>query len=239
MRVFLIFIFFGTIFPAQAQNGYKVDNTISNFKAESILNFDSKKADFNSLKKEITIIDFFGTWCIPCLRALPHMDSLQKQFPNNVRIILVSVENEDVLQKFVGDHKARNFPLLVDEDNKISDLFKPPSYPYTVVINSANNILAITEASNINTDQISVWLKLKNNANNNVASMPEKDTTTFVEKETQIRVNKYNELSQQFIYAAKTGNDVSEQINELAKINFESLATTLSNDDLRKAFWIN
>ncbi|MEO6869048.1 MAG: DUF547 domain-containing protein, partial [Ginsengibacter sp.] len=218
---------------------YKVDNTISNFKAESILNFDSKKADFNSLKKEITIIDFFGTWCIPCLRALPHLDSLQKQFPNTVRIMLVSVEKENVLQKFVDAKKALNFPLIVDEDNKISDAFRPPSYPYTVVINSANEILAITEASTLTAGQISSWLKLKNNQEDHEATMPKLDTTTFVKNTESLPVNKYNELSQQFIYAAKTGNDVSGKINELAEINFDSLATTLSNDDRRKAFWIN
>ena len=238
MRCFLIFIYFGLCYSASAQNGYKVNNTIINFKADNILNYSSEKADFNSLKKEITIIDFFGTWCIPCLRALPHLDSLQKQFPNNVRIILVSVEKEDILQKFVDDHKARNFPLVIDEGNNISDLFQPPSYPYTVVINSANNILAITDAASLTANQISDWLKLKNNTTGEAAAS-NTDKTTFA-KNTHIGpVNKYNELSQQFIYAAKTGNDVSEQINELSKINFDSLAATLSNDDLRKAFWIN
>ncbi|MFS8082153.1 MAG: DUF547 domain-containing protein [Ginsengibacter sp.] len=238
MRIFLFAIFFGSLLTANAQDGYKTHNTISNFKTERILNYSSEKSDFNSLKKQITIIDFFGTWCIPCLRALPHLDSLQKQFPNTVRIMLVSVEKENVLQKFVDDHKARNFPLVVDEGNKISDLFQPPSYPYTVVINSANNILAITEASSLNADQISGWLEIKSNAISEVVPS-KKDTSTFVKNTQSAPVNKDNELSQQFIYAAKTGNDVSGQINELAKLNLASLATTLSNDDMRKAFWIN
>ena len=239
MRFFLIFIFFGLYYSASAQNGYKVNNTIINFKADKILNYSSEKSDFNSLKKQITIIDFFGTWCIPCLRSLPHLDSLQKQFPNNLRIILVSVEKEAILQKFVDAHKAKDFPLVVDEENNISDLFQPPSYPYTVVINSANELLSITEASSITADQISSWLKLKNNNKDQETATSKTDTTTFVKNTESGPVNKYNELSQQFIYAAKTDNDVSQQINELANLDFDSLAKTLSTDDLRKAFWIN
>ena len=118
MRLFLFSIFVGFLLPVYAQNAYKAGSTIENFKAETILNYEAKKADFNSLKKQITIVDFFGTWCIPCLRALPHLDSIQKQFPDNVRVMLISVEKETALQKFVDDKKAKK---MADRKNRIME----------------------------------------------------------------------------------------------------------------------
>ena len=239
MRFLLVSILFAIYLPANAQEMYKVSNTIENFSAEKILNYDAERTDFNSLKKEITIIDFFGTWCIPCLRALPHLDSIQKEFPESVRVMLISVEKESALQKFVNDHKAKNFPLIVDTDKKISELFQPPSYPYTVVADAAGKIIAITEASNITANQISDWLKTKTNTKEIIPVKTKTDTTTFVEKESDLPLNKYNKLSEDFIYAAKTGNDVSTQIDELSKLNPDSLAEGLSTDEMKEAFWIN
>ena len=240
MRLILIFIFIGFSSPAPAQTVYKAGNTIENFKPETVLNFAEQNADFNYLKKEITIIDFFGTWCIPCLRALPHLDSLQRQFPERLRVMLISVEKKTPLQKFVSENKARNFPLLVDESKNISNLFQPPSYPYTVVVNASGEILAITEASEITGAKIEAWLKLKVNTNG-IKNEPviHMDNITLVQNEAAQNVNKYNELSEQFIYAAKTGSDVSELIMSLEKINLDSLEANLSNDDEIKAFWIN
>ena len=239
MRLLLICIFFGFFIPVQAQTGYQTGNTIENFEAETTLNFTDEKTDFNSLKKRITIIDFFGTWCIPCLRALPHLDSIQKQFPESVRVMLISVEKENVLQKFVDNKKAKNFPLIVDSNKKISNLFQPPSYPYTVVLDDIGKIIAITEASEISTKQVVEWLQVKTNSNEIIPVRSRKDTTTFVSNESIPPLNKYNQLSEEFIYAAKTGNDVSGQIKELANLNADSLAHSLSSDVEKEAFWIN
>jgi hypothetical protein len=46
-------------------------------------------------------------------------------------------------------------------------------------------------------------------------------------------------LSQEFIYAAKTGNGTTGFVDKLKKIGYETLKNSLNTDNDKKAFWIN
>ena len=238
----LIFSFF-FLFICLVSNGdvpYKKGDVIKDFTAEKILNSSVSSGSFNSLKKNITIIDFFGTWCIPCVRALPLLDNLQKKYADQLAVILVSVEKQEQLNKFLAARKHILFPIIIDGDNEITNLFQPPSFPYTVVVNNKNQIIAITEASEITDEKIKLWLSQK-------TSDTLQETKTIAEPVNNLPMNNsvtkastpLNELSQQFIYAAKTGNETALLLDQLKNINYDSLKDELTTDAEKKAFWIN
>ncbi|MFX5705810.1 thioredoxin domain-containing protein, partial [Acinetobacter baumannii] len=35
---------------------------------------------------QLTVIDFFGTWCAPCIKALPHLQELKQKFNDSITI---------------------------------------------------------------------------------------------------------------------------------------------------------
>ncbi len=77
----------------------------------------------NRLKNKDTtyVINFWATWCKPCVKELPAFDSLQKQDRNLVKVILVSLDfKEDIEKKvnpFLVKNKVKCEVVVLDEIN--------------------------------------------------------------------------------------------------------------------------
>ena len=237
LQVILIFFFSHTAF---SQGPYSSGDQVKNFPVNKLLNQKNIAKDLNGLKGQITILDFFGTWCVPCIKALPELTSLQQKFDGKLKVLLISTEDEQRLNKFVNARSGFPFPLIVDENNNISNAFQPPSFPYTVILDAANKIIAITEAGLINETMVNNWLAVK--------AVNTAGLSTFIDKappltntmnSTKRSSNKLVALSQDLMYAAKTGEETSVLTQKLKELSFDELQQGLKNDDEKKAFWIN
>jgi len=241
MMRFLFIILNIISFGAYAQQGYKEGDVVKDFTIKKILNHPASSASFSSFKNKLTIIDFFGTWCVPCIKALPHLKELQDKYKSELSILLVSNEEESKLSKFITAKKNFTFPLAVDEGEVFTNLFQPPSYPHSVILNGEGKILYITnDAGTINEAAITTWL-------NNKPGMPDtpiENTEPLIQNTAtptgrQKSNNPTVQLSQDFMYAAKTGEAVTNYEEQLKNMRYEDLKTALKNDDDKKAFWIN
>ena len=216
-------------------------NVVQDFKLEKILNYNVTNTSLSEFQKELTVIDFFGTWCAPCMRALPHLSALQNQFAGKIAFMLVSTEEEAKLSAFIQSRKGFTLPVIVDKDNKITNLFQPPSYPYTIVINRKREIISISNAATITEEKLSNWLK-NPELEKPLKVLPGARHDTAINNQTKTIIKSNNplvKLSQEFIYAAKTGDVVSAIMDRLNKIKYDDLVKKLSGDEEKKAFWIN
>jgi peroxiredoxin len=86
-------------------------------------------------KGKVVVLDFWATWCGPCVESMPHLDELNKQMSaRGVRIFAVNLrETKQQVEKFLSDQKL-GLPVLFDTDGKVGDLFKVQGIPQTVVI---------------------------------------------------------------------------------------------------------
>ena len=240
MRLAFVAIFIFFLSAVYAQKVYQVGSNVDNFEAPIVLNHPQQKATLQTLSAKITILDFFGTWCVPCIKALPQLAQLQKQYPQSVKVVLISTETTERLQKFMASRPSLGFPVIVDKASAITALFEPPSFPYTVVLNANNQIVAITEASSITSNLIEEWLVGKK-SHPPIMNEPTKKTAPISEiTDPYSRSNnKIIALSQNLMYALKTGENSEMFIKELAALNYDELLKGLSSDDEKKAFWIN
>lgn len=237
----IIFFFLSFFFlQSAAQKSYGNGDVVANFAAATILNHSSTSGSLKGLQKKLTILDFFGTWCIPCIKALPHLKNLQQQFKNELSIVLISVESGEKLSAFVQKQNNFSFPVIVDEAEKISILFQPPSYPYTVVLNEAGTIVAITDAAAISLAKIHEWL------NESKETIPDEKNSAQATTEikqmavtNQPNTNQLVQLSQNFVYAAKTNEPTQLLVEAIKNIPFDTLQKNLATDAEKKAFWIN
>ena len=93
------------------------------------------------------VINFWATWCKPCIKELPHFDQLKNNFPGRkLRVILVSLDFkrqfETNLKPYVLKNKIQSEVLLIDEPdyNLWIDKVDPSwsgAIPATLIINNS------------------------------------------------------------------------------------------------------
>jgi thiol-disulfide isomerase/thioredoxin len=236
MKFFLSFIFSLLLLTAYPQQVYKTGDIVTDFSFSKILNNATPSASLNNLKTELTVIDFFGTWCVPCIKALPHLTDLQTKYKNKVSIVLVSNETMARLTKFITARTPFAFPVVADDENKFTNLFQPPSYPYTVVLDKGGKIISITDAASLTENNINKWLTQK-------IEPVKTDTAITIQPATIVKnlqsSNALVQLSQQFIYAAKIGEATDSLVLALKNLPYNNLKNNLQSDEEKKAFWIN
>ena len=228
--------------PCFAQQAYIAGNEVKNLPIKKIMNYKVPVKSLQQLEATVTILDFFGTWCAPCIKALPELEILKNKFAADLNIVLVSIEKESTLQSFISKRQPFPFSIIVDGDNLFTDAFMPPSYPYTIILDKNRKILAILNAADITEDMLIKFIKISTNS---YAIKPAESSlipiTQTAKKMTDLSSSKNAlvKLSQNFIYAAKTNEDAATYIQQLRELPYYSLLKTIVTDDEKKAFWIN
>ena len=225
-----------------AQVAYKQGDTVSNLRAQQILNFTESSTTLNKLKGNVTILDFFGTWCAPCIKALPELQAYQTKFKPELKVILISIEDKNKLAAFISKRQPFAFTMIVDGDNTFTNAFNPPSYPYTIVLDKNLNILLITNAADLTETILEKFIADGKIIADTKSTIPvisteiKRDTTMTLYNESN---NILVKLSQDFMYAAKTNAATENYIHRLKDLTYDELITGLKNDDDKKAFWVN
>lgn len=81
--------------------------------------YDNKILTSKELNGKIVLLNFFATWCPPCIKEIPVFNKIVKMYPND--FIIISVLFQDpiemiALKKFIKEHKIE-FDITVNEDN--------------------------------------------------------------------------------------------------------------------------
>lgn len=89
------------------------------------------------LAKGPVVLDFWATWCRPCERSLPALQSLHERFSaEGVTVLAVSIDgprNWARVRPFVASH-GLGMPVAIDEDGSLAKRFRIASVPSSVVI---------------------------------------------------------------------------------------------------------
>ena len=80
---------------------------------------------------KITILDFWATWCSPCLRAMPKLDAFTRKHPEVAVMAIAIDEPADARAMFDERHWS---PMLLAGDRETSERYGVESIPHTVLI---------------------------------------------------------------------------------------------------------
>ena len=85
----------------------------------------------SELRGEYVVLDFWGSWCGPCLRDIPRLVSLHKKYGNRVVFVTVAFEKNDKRWKSVSEKAGFTWKHQIVEEAKIL-LASPISRSYGV-----------------------------------------------------------------------------------------------------------
>ena len=93
-------------------------------------------------KGKVVLLNFWATWCPPCRKEMPDLESLYKRFgPQGFVILGVSDEDAPVVQKFIAQ-QGITYPVLLDPGRKVNTLFQIEGIPKTFVYDREGKIVA-------------------------------------------------------------------------------------------------
>jgi thiol-disulfide isomerase/thioredoxin len=87
---------------------------MARFHLETLLG-DSVESE--SLAGKVTVINFWGTWCGPCVIEMPEIQELSDKYANDEQVVVLTLsndENPDVIHRFM-EKEAYTFPVLLDD----------------------------------------------------------------------------------------------------------------------------
>ena len=97
------------------------------------------------------VISFWATWCTPCKKELPHLQTLHDKYKDKGLTLITIAEDAPKTQPKVSPYvksKKLTFPVLLDPDNEILHLFQGNTLPYRVVIDYEGDILETHQGYN-------------------------------------------------------------------------------------------
>jgi peroxiredoxin len=101
-----------------------------------------KPFDYQSLKGKVVLLNFWASWCAPCIDEMPALEALYQKLKAQGFVILAIAEDDtlDDLKAFVKEHQL-NFPILYDQQAKLKATYGVSGYPETFLINQSGKIV--------------------------------------------------------------------------------------------------
>jgi thiol-disulfide isomerase/thioredoxin len=94
-----------------------------------------------SLKGQVVVLDFWGTWCAPCIEELPKLDHIYSRYEGNPKVTFLAVNSElngdtaDGIRTFVRSSHL-HMPVALDSNGAAIQSFEVNSFPTLLVIDS-------------------------------------------------------------------------------------------------------
>lgn len=113
--------------------------------------------DFNDFNDKVIVINFWATWCPPCVAEMPSFQKLYDKYQDKVIFLFVANDKTEKVNKFMID-KSYHFQNFYEVSNTPPELISS-SIPTTFIINKRGNIIMKKKgAANWNSDFIHTFL---------------------------------------------------------------------------------
>ena len=114
--------------PRRARENFAPDFSFTSSQGEYI--------SLEDLRGKVVVLDFWGTWCPPCVDSVPSLRSMHKKYSKEPSFVLLGISSdreEDVWKEFTEKNKMV-WPQYLDKDRRIHRAFGVRAFPTYIVI---------------------------------------------------------------------------------------------------------
>jgi len=119
---------------------------VKNFRLK---NLDNRTVTYKSVKGEqFTVIDFWATWCKPCIKSIPKLVEISDEFKSDgVNFVGISIDGPRNLAKVKPFARSLgvNYPVLLDTNSEVMARLGVKAIPTLLIVNSNDEIVYFHE----------------------------------------------------------------------------------------------
>jgi len=168
MKLLIIFIYLITTSLSYSIEQPDIKNIVINkypksYKNITFRDINNKNVNLENFKNKLIILNFWATWCAPCVEEMPSLDLLQSHKKlNNLKIFPINIGQEDLLKSkiFFRKLKIKNLDIYFDPTVNLSKKFLLRGVPTTILINKEGKEFArIVGSINFSDEKFISWLE--------------------------------------------------------------------------------
>ena len=137
LLLFFLIIIFSNLSYSDDNNQLLINKPAKIVDSFNIEDLNGKKIEVSDSKNKILVLNFWATWCPPCIKEIPDLQKLQSDFQKDVEIFFISVDAnfKKTVPKFLKKNKLSGLKVFNDEKLLISKKFNVKIMPTTIIIN--------------------------------------------------------------------------------------------------------
>ena len=136
--IFIIFLIISNLSYSYENNQLLLQNQAKKINFFDLETLDGKKIKIADklIKKKLILINFWATWCPPCIKEIPDLIKLEKKFENEIEVIFVSVDAnpKKVIPNFLKKNNLEDFQTYIDKKLNLTKELDVKVMPTTLVI---------------------------------------------------------------------------------------------------------
>jgi len=108
----------------------------------TLTDLEGKPWSLQRLHGKVVLVNFWATWCPPCRKEMPDLETLYQEFKDQ-GLLIVAISDEDIskVTPFVEEHKA-TYLILLDPGSKVHELFQVDGIPKSFVYDREGKLAA-------------------------------------------------------------------------------------------------
>jgi thiol-disulfide isomerase/thioredoxin len=114
----------------------------------------SAQSSWEGVKGKVVVLEFWATWCGPCIAAIPHLNELADKFQDgSVQFIAVTDEDEKIVGPFLRKKPMRAW-IGLDTDKSMFKDYGIRGIPHTVVVDQNGIVAAVTYPTSLKEEHL-------------------------------------------------------------------------------------
>lgn len=95
----------------------------------------------DGLAGKAVLIDFWASWCGPCVRAVPHLKALDDRFPDDVfQVIGINVDDQQVKLESWAEAQGVTWPQVWDQTHDVIEAFQITNFPTYILLDHQGRV---------------------------------------------------------------------------------------------------